>query len=95
MTSPESASSYLDRVNWKTFVEYLTAEIILNRPAKPLHYVADLIQSRLREIEGREERDIESSEISSWLQRCYADAASRVDKDGIIHDVPMGEQLTD
>ena len=33
---PEKATEYLSRVNWKSLVEWATAEVILNRPSDPV-----------------------------------------------------------
>ena len=88
MASPETASEYLDSVNWKAFVEYLTAEIILHRPKKPIHYVLELINQKIKESEDSEGNDFGASEINKWLQRCYSEASSRADKVGIISNLP-------
>lgn len=36
--NPEKAADYLTRVNWKSFIEWMTAEAILNRPHDPLQF---------------------------------------------------------
>jgi len=36
MTTPAKANEYLSKVNWKTLVEWLTAEAVLNRPQDPV-----------------------------------------------------------
>lgn len=36
MSTPEEASDYLTRTNFKSIIEWLTAEAILNRPEDPM-----------------------------------------------------------
>jgi hypothetical protein len=56
MSNPEKATEYLTRVNWKSLVEWMTAEAILNRPADPLQFARDLIGARLGERGGSDFR---------------------------------------
>jgi hypothetical protein len=50
--NPEKAADYLTRVNWKSLVEWLTAEAILNRPSDPLQFCRDVLGAKLAEREG-------------------------------------------
>ena len=84
MTSPASASLYLDEVNWKGLVEVLTAEVVLNRPANPAQFVVDLLRQRLER-----EPILGAENINEWLKSCYADASARVDEHGVIHNQPL------
>lgn len=78
----EKATEYLNRVNWKSLVEWLTAEAILNRPADPLQYCRDLLGSKLAERGGM---DFRPEQITDWLRNCYTEATSLVDENGVIH----------
>ena len=49
MSDPEEASTYLARTNFKSVIEWLTAEAILNRPDDPLTFVRDLVDLKLHE----------------------------------------------
>jgi hypothetical protein len=80
--SSEKATEYLNRVNWKSLVEWLTAEAILNRPVDPLQYCRDLLGGKLAERGGM---DFRPEQITDWLRNCYTEATSLVDENGIIH----------
>ena len=54
-SDPEDASAFLTRTNFKSIVEWLTAEAILNRPEDPMTYVRDLCDMKLCE-RGRRRR---------------------------------------
>jgi hypothetical protein len=82
MTTPEKATEYLSRVNWKSLMEWLTAEAILNRPSDPLQFCRDLLGSKLAERGGA---DFRPDIITDWLRTCYTEATSLVDENGIIH----------
>ena len=42
--SAEDAADYLSRTNFKSLIEWLTAETILSRPDDPLPFLRDLVQ---------------------------------------------------
>lgn len=88
MSNPEKATEYLNRVNWKSLVEWLTAEAILNRPTDPLQFCRDLIGSRLGERGGS---DFKPEQVTDWLRNCYTEATALVDEHGIIHGKNMGK----
>ena len=77
----EKATDYLARVNWKTLVEWLTAEAILNRPADPVQFCRDLLGEKIAEHTGTNFRpDL----ITDWLRNCYTEATALVDEHGVI-----------
>lgn len=80
--NPEKSADYLTRVNWKTLVEWLTAEIILNRPLDPLQHCRDLMGVKLAE---RGDTEFRPEVITDWLRNCYTEATALVDEHGIIH----------
>jgi hypothetical protein len=80
--NPEKATDYLSRINWKSFVEYLTAEVVLNRPADPLQFCRDIIGAKLADRGNAEYRP---EQITDWLRNCYTEATALVDEHGIIH----------
>ena len=82
MSSQEKATEYLNRVNWKSLVEWLTAEVILNRPVDPLQYCRDLLGGKLSERGGT---DFRPEQVTDWLRNCYTEATSLVDEHGVIH----------
>lgn len=82
----EKATDYLARVNWKTLVEWLTAEAILNRPADPIQFCRDLLGEKMAETTGTNFRpDL----ITDWLRSCYTEATTLVDENGVIQGKKM------
>ena len=82
MASVEKATEYLSRVNWKSLVEWLTAETILYRPLDPILHCRELLGKKISERGGAEFRP---DAITDWLRNCYTEATSLVDEHGIIH----------
>lgn len=91
MASIEKATEYLGRVNWKSLMEWLTAEAILNRPSDPLQYCRDVLGAKLAERGGA---DYRADHVTDWLRSCYTEATSLVDEHGVIHgkNVETAEQ---
>ena len=48
-SDPEDASTFLTRTNFKSIVEWLTAEAILNRPEDPMTFLRDLLDMKIHE----------------------------------------------
>jgi hypothetical protein len=99
MTSPEKATDYLARVNWKTLVEWMTAEAILNRPADPVQFCRDILGAKLAE---RGNVEFRPEQLTDWLRNCYTEATALVDEHGIIYGksvekspMTVHEQLVD
>lgn len=99
MSTPEKATEYLSRVNWKSLVEWMTAEAILNRPSDPVQFCRDILGSKLAERGATEFRP---EQITDWLRNCYTEATALVDEHGVIHGKQiekspqsMQEQLID
>ncbi|RYY83865.1 hypothetical protein EON63_10380 [archaeon] len=68
-------------MNWKSFVEWMTAEVILNRPHDPVQFCRDLLGEKLSENSGTNFRpDL----ITDWLRNCYTEATALVDEHGVI-----------
>ena len=69
-SDPEDASAFLTRTNFKSIVEWLTAEAILNRPEDPMTYVRDLCDMKpLRATARRRTRPITRRNTSSPATR--------------------------
>ena len=49
----EDANAFLEKHNVKTLVEWLTAEIILNRPEDPLDFIRDTIEDKVAQRMGQ------------------------------------------
>ncbi len=79
--NPEKATDYLSKVNWKSLVEWLTAEAILNRPVDPIQFCRDLLGEKLSEQSGSE---FKPDQITDWLRNCYTEATALVDEHGVI-----------
>jgi hypothetical protein len=84
----EQAAEYLSRTNWKTFVEYLTAEIVFNRPDHPAIFCRDLLNSKLpvnvAAAADEKQAPFNPQDANEWLKACYADASKNVDDNGVL-----------
>jgi hypothetical protein len=80
--NPEKATDYLSRVNWKSLVEWLTAEAILNRPSNPVQFCRDLLGEKLADLNSSE---FKPELLTDWLRNCYTEATALVDEHGVIH----------
>ena len=88
MASVEKATEYLSRVNWKSMIEWLTAEAILNRPRDPLQFCRDVLGTKLAQRGGT---DFRPEQVTDWLRGCYTEATALVDENGVIHGKQVGE----
>lgn len=79
--NPEKATDYLARANWKSLVEWLTAEVILNRPPNPVQYCRDLLGEKIADLA---DSDYKPDQVTDWLRNCYTEATALVDEHGII-----------
>ena len=71
-SDPEDASAFLARTNFKSVIEWLTAESILNRPEDPMTFLRDLLDMKISE------RGVEAyaaEHASKYVSSCYSDAA--------------------
>lgn len=82
MTTAVKATEYLKQVNWKSFIEWLTAEAILCRPQDPVQFSRDLLGAKITE---RGIHGFNPEQLSTWLRRSYADASALVDENGVIN----------
>jgi GAF domain-containing protein len=67
------AEEFLTQHNFRPLVEWLTAEIVLNRPSDPFPFMRELIDSR---IQARGPRGYDPAEHTDYLQDCYANASA-------------------
>ena len=81
-SDPEDASTFLARTNFKSLIEWLTAEAILNRPEDPMCFLRDLCDLKVSE---RGVEPYEAEHASKYVQSCYSDAAALADEHGRIY----------
>jgi len=82
MATLPKATEYLANVNWKSLIEWLTAEVILNRPVNPLMFCRDIIANKLSE---RNMNTFHPEKLTDWLRNCYSEATALVDENGVIN----------
>ena len=73
---PDEATEYLNNVQWKKFLEYLSAEVVVHRPEDPLKFVRGLIDNRINE---RPTSDFNPTQIHEYLNNTYEDIKSHAD----------------
>ena len=79
----EGASEYLTRHNFRTLVEYLTAETILNRPDDPYTFLRDLLDDKISTREPA--RGYRPEDTTEYVKQCYVSASESADETGRIH----------
>ena len=82
-TEREGASEYLTRHNFRTLVEYLTAETILNRPDDPYTFLRDLLDDKISTREPS--RGYRPEDTTEYVKQCYVSASESADETGRIH----------
>jgi hypothetical protein len=80
---PESAALYLKKSNLKSLIEWLTAEVLLNRPEDPLQFSRDLLGQKIVE---RGKGDYQPEQTTQYLSESYANATALVDEHGVIRN---------
>lgn len=80
--SPEDASDFLSRMNFKSMVEWLTAEAILNRPDDPMVFCRNLLDLK---IDSRGGVPYSPEQPTEYLKSCYTEASNLADEHGRIH----------
>ncbi|GBG28178.1 cGMP-specific 3',5'-cyclic phosphodiesterase [Hondaea fermentalgiana] len=78
----EASSAYLGRHNFKVLVEYLTAEVILNRPKDPVAFLRDVLDEK---VQAREGKPYSPADCVQYAKDCYKEASASADEDGEIH----------
>jgi len=78
----EAASDYLARHNFKVLVEFLTADVILNRPRDPVAFLRDVLDEK---IQTREGKAYSPADCVQYAKDCYREASATADESGQIH----------
>lgn len=78
----ESSSEYLTKHNFKTLIEWLSAEVILNRPKDPLAFIRDVICEKLDKRDGK---GYSPQDTVRYAKEAYQEAQETADEDGQIH----------
>ena len=90
------AEEFLTRHNFRPLVEWMTAEIVLNRPSDPFPFLRGLLDSRIR---ARGPRGYDPAAHTDYLQDCYANASEAFEAavlsseggDGVVASDAEGE----
>lgn len=77
----ETAAEYLQYHNFKSLVEWMTAEVILSRPDDPFQFLSGLLRSK---VKGRGGADYDPANNTDLVRKCYALAAEEADEHGRI-----------
>uniref|UniRef100_A0A7S1C5Y3 GAF domain-containing protein n=1 Tax=Bicosoecida sp. CB-2014 TaxID=1486930 RepID=A0A7S1C5Y3_9STRA len=72
----EGAADYLGKTNFKSLVEWLTAEVLFHRPDDPLAFVREVVGDKLSKRGGA---PYDSRECDRYLQECYEDPSVDTD----------------
>mmetsp|Transcript_4238 Transcript_4238/g.5855 ORF Transcript_4238/g.5855 Transcript_4238/m.5855 type:complete len:499 (-) Transcript_4238:164-1660(-) len=92
MSGPEEATQYLQRTNFKTLIEWLTATSILHRPEDPLQFCSDLLLGKLEERAGV---PYDPEQPAEYARATYAEASAAADEHGRISREKVSAALAD
>lgn len=67
---PEGAAEYLSNTNFKSLMEWMTAEMLFHRPEDPLAFVKAIVTKKLTE---RGSDKYNPADNDKYLQECYED----------------------
>lgn len=85
----EDANAFLEKHNVKTLVEWLTAEIILNRPEDPLDFIRDTIEDKVAQRMGQAYKP---TDVVEYAKECYAEASGSADEKGRIDKAALKQK---
>ena len=77
----ENAAEYLQFHNFKSVMEWITAEMILSRPEDPFQFIQRLMK---RTVKARLGDPYNPADNVDLVRRCYAEAAENADETGAI-----------
>jgi|EP00945_MAST-04E_sp_MAST-4E-sp1_P003323 signal transduction protein with GAF and PtsI domain len=77
----ENAAEYLQFHNFKSVMEWITAEMILSRPEDPFQFIQRLMK---RTVKARLGDPYNPTDNVDLVRRCYAEAAENADEGGAI-----------
>ena len=78
----ESGEEYLNSVNFKSLIEWITAESLLSRPDDPLVFAKLIIEKKMSQRSSGEKYNPEHA--SNYIKQCYLEASSSADETGRI-----------
>jgi len=82
----ESGADFLSRLNFKSLSEFLTAEVILNRPGDPVAFLRDVLDEKIQERNGK---PFSPSDSVQYLKTCYRQASEAANDEGEIQPLPV------
>ena len=84
----EGAAEYLQFHNFKSVMEWITAEMILSRPEDPFQFIQKLMKRTIKARLGDPYNPTSNGEL---VRRCYAEAAENADETGAVPGRGDGE----
>jgi len=66
----EGAADYLSKTNFKSLIEWLTAEVLFHRPEDPLAFVREVASDKIAKRGGAPH---DARDFDAYLQECYED----------------------
>ncbi|ETW10263.1 hypothetical protein H310_00612 [Aphanomyces invadans] len=76
----EGGEEYLNSMNFRSLIEWLTAEALLSRPDDPLAFVRTVISEKLAQRSSGEAYNPDHA--VAYIKQCYAEASASADENG-------------
>ena len=77
----EGAAEYLQYHNFKSLMEWMTAEMILSRPEDPFQFIKQLMRKTIKKRLGDPYKPEDNVDL---VRQCYAEASENADETGAI-----------
>ncbi|ETV87803.1 hypothetical protein H257_01254 [Aphanomyces astaci] len=76
----EGGEEYLNSMNFRSLIEWFTAEALLSRPEDPLAFVRTVISEKLAQRSSGESYNPDHA--MAYIKQCYAEASASADENG-------------
>ncbi|OQR96272.1 dual 3',5'-cyclic-AMP and-GMP phosphodiesterase [Thraustotheca clavata] len=87
----EGGEEYLNSMNFRSLIEWLTAEALLSRPEDPLAFIRTIASEKLALRSSGENYNPEHA--MAYIKQCYAEASASADENGRLCLRPKRDNL--
>ncbi|DAZ98858.1 TPA: hypothetical protein N0F65_002583 [Lagenidium giganteum] len=78
----EAGEAYLNAMNFRSLIEWMTAEALLSRPEDPLMFIKSIIDEKI--VERSTGDKYHPDNAVTYIKQCYAAASAAADENGRI-----------
>ncbi|CAK4082063.1 unnamed protein product [Aphanomyces euteiches] len=88
----EGGEEYLNSMNFRSLIEWLTAEALLSRPEDPLAFIRTVVSEKLAQRSSGESYNPDHA--MAYIKQCYAEASASADENGRLCLRPKRDTVT-